>query len=201
MLFNAVAARDGCCRYSQLFREQGHQRKCEFCLTQHLDLIVPKYMFDCKDTLVFFLLSLSFNLILAFSTLSNGSAFLFATSDSNTIFSLGDWLLVMDHWTCWPAVGHIGNIREFVFVNPYFIAAKLFALCSTAMFFWLQVMCFYFVFTVFATVGFGDIYAVNTAERVRDFYKVTTNSFFSTWHTFNILDQRILGYVNALWKS
>ena len=27
-------------------------------------------------------------------------------------------------------------------------------------------MCFYFVFTVFATVGFGDIYAVNTSERV-----------------------------------
>ncbi len=30
-----------------------------------------------------------------------------------------------------------------------------------------QVMCFYFVFTVFSTVGFGDIFAVNTPERVR----------------------------------
>jgi hypothetical protein len=28
-------------------------------------------------------------------------------------------------------------------------------------------MCFYFVFTVFGTVGFGDIVAVNTSERVR----------------------------------
>ena len=27
-------------------------------------------------------------------------------------------------------------------------------------------MCFYFVFTVFSTVGFGDIFAVNTTERV-----------------------------------
>jgi hypothetical protein len=27
-------------------------------------------------------------------------------------------------------------------------------------------MCFYFVFTVFSTVGFGDIFAVNTPERV-----------------------------------
>ena len=32
---------------------------------------------------------------------------------------------------------------------------------------YMQVMCFYFVFTVFATVGFGDITAVNTSERVR----------------------------------
>ena len=31
----------------------------------------------------------------------------------------------------------------------------------------LQILCFYFVFTVFSTVGFGDIFAVNTAERVR----------------------------------
>jgi hypothetical protein len=30
----------------------------------------------------------------------------------------------------------------------------------------LQVMCFYFVFTVFVTVGFGDITAGNTSERV-----------------------------------
>ena len=29
-----------------------------------------------------------------------------------------------------------------------------------------QVMCFYFVFTVFSTVGFGDIFATNTSERV-----------------------------------
>ena len=29
-----------------------------------------------------------------------------------------------------------------------------------------QIMCFYFVFTVFSTVGFGDIFAVNTPERV-----------------------------------
>jgi hypothetical protein len=28
-------------------------------------------------------------------------------------------------------------------------------------------MCFCFVFTVFSTVGFGDIYASNTSERVR----------------------------------
>ncbi len=31
----------------------------------------------------------------------------------------------------------------------------------------LQVMCFYFVFTIFSTVGFGDIFATNTSERVR----------------------------------
>jgi hypothetical protein len=30
----------------------------------------------------------------------------------------------------------------------------------------LQVLCFYFVFTVFVTVGFGDITAGNTSERV-----------------------------------
>jgi hypothetical protein len=29
-----------------------------------------------------------------------------------------------------------------------------------------QVFCFYFVFTVSATVGFGDVSAVNTSERV-----------------------------------
>ena len=29
-----------------------------------------------------------------------------------------------------------------------------------------QLLCFYFVFTVSATVGFGDISTVNTAERV-----------------------------------
>jgi hypothetical protein len=31
-----------------------------------------------------------------------------------------------------------------------------------------QVMCFYFVFTVFSTVGFGDVFAVNTTERVNE---------------------------------
>jgi hypothetical protein len=30
-----------------------------------------------------------------------------------------------------------------------------------------QVLCFYFIFTVSATVGFGDIVAMNTTERVR----------------------------------
>jgi hypothetical protein len=29
-----------------------------------------------------------------------------------------------------------------------------------------QVLCFYFVFTVFVTVGFGDITAGNSSERV-----------------------------------
>ena len=36
-------------------------------------------------------------------------------------------------------------------------------LCNS---YWSQALCFYFVFTVFSTVGFGDIVADNTSERV-----------------------------------
>ena len=44
----------------------------------------------------------------------------------------------------------------------------------------LQVMCFYFVFTVFSTVGFGDIFAVNTTERVRIKFSFSANSILYT---------------------
>ena len=59
---------------------------------------------------------------------------------------------------------HIRSIRKaqlLPFRNCYAAGRAL-----TSRAFWLQVVCFYFVFTVFATVGFGDVTAVNTTERV-----------------------------------
>ena len=53
-----------------------------------------------------------------------------------------------------------------------------------------QVLSFYFVFTVSSTVGFGDIYAMNTSERVIILFEpimrnaVLKNVFASTSKSF-----------------
>ena len=92
--------------------------------------------------------------------------------------------LVLMSGECWPMSGHVRNICEF----PYFIsltwsccAAKFSELYLIEFSLWLQVMCFYFVFTVFSTVGFGDIYAVNTAERVKSRHMSISNQTACFW--------------------
>jgi hypothetical protein len=53
-------------------------------------------------------------------------------------------------------------------MRPWIVFCKLFPRIEKLFLIYtlLQVLCFYFIFTVFVTVGFGDITAVNTSERV-----------------------------------
>ncbi len=60
----------------------------------------------------------------------------------------------------------------------------------------LQVLCFYFIFTVFGTIGFGDIFAVNTTERVLSLFK-RVSSFSISWISKQ-LNVRCLRWISAV---
>ena len=128
-------------------------------------------------------------MIIIFMSIVNSNAKLLihplATNFLSSCFRFSEFkYLFLMSGECWPMSGHVGNICEF----PYFIsltwsrcAVKFSELYLIEFFLWLQVMCFYFVFTVFSTVGFGDIYAVNTAERVKSRHMSISNQTVCFW--------------------
>ena len=60
-----------------------------------------------------------------------------------------------------------------------------------------QVLSFYFVFTVSSTVGFGDIYAMNTSERV--IILIVPIMRAAVLKTYSIANPNHLQTKNLLW--